>query len=197
LWESLTRQTVTARVLVRLVALLVGDLPAAEKIVQDSFVALHRARRELRDSDRAVSYLHRSVVKRSRSATRRRVPAPEHTPVPPPSMPAIEQVMAPLDPAALAAALRALPGHREALVLRYYADLPESQIAAALRISTAAVSRRLAQAMSSLQAVLPTADSIFTSCPPSSETYAGPPHINRLIYLQVAPIFVMGKGDQP
>jgi len=158
------------RSLVRLAVLLVWDLPAAEEIVQDSFVALYRGRRKPRDGDWAVSYLHRSVVNRSRSATRCRIAAPEHTPMPPPSMPAAQQDTVPPQPAALAVALRALPGHhREVLVLRYYADLPESQVGAALGISTAAVSRRLAQAMSSLQAVLPTADLITASCPPSRE----------------------------
>ena len=162
------------RSLVRLAVLLVWDLPVAEEIVQDSFVALHRGRRKLGDSDRAVSYLHRSVVDRCRLVMRRRVTAPEHTPMPPPSMqPAAQQDTMRLDPAALAVALRALPGrHREALVLRYYADLPESQLGAALGISTAAASRRLAQAMTSLQDVLPTADSIATSCPSSREAPA-------------------------
>src|SRR5215475_3638418 len=61
------------RSLVKLAALLVWDIPVAEGIVQDSFVALRRARRRLEDSDRALSYLHRSVVNRSRLATRRRV----------------------------------------------------------------------------------------------------------------------------
>jgi RNA polymerase sigma factor (sigma-70 family) len=166
------------RPLVRLAVLLVWDLPVAEEIVQDSFVALHRARRRLGDSDRAVSYLYRSVVNRSRLVMRRRVTASGHTPMLP-SGPAaqqdtvqqdtgqqdrVQQDTGQLDPAALAMALRALPGHhREALVLRYYADLPESQIGAALGISTAAVSRRLAQAIASLHAVLPTADSVATS----------------------------------
>jgi len=146
------------RSLVRLAALLVWDLPVAEEIVQESFVALCRARRRLGDSDRAVSYLQRSVVSRSRLAVRRQVTAPGRTPVPPRGVPAGRQATVHLEPAALAVALRALPGrHREALVLRYYADLPESQMGAALGISTAAVGRRLAQATSSLRAVMPAA----------------------------------------
>jgi RNA polymerase sigma-70 factor (sigma-E family) len=145
------------RSLVRLAALLVEDTAVAEEIVQDSFVAVHRAWRKLMDSDRAVPYLHRSVVNRSRWALRHRATAEGLTPNLPPSTPATQQdVTTQLEPAALTAALRALPGRqREAVVLRYYADLPEPQIAAALGITTTAVSKHITQAMSSLRAVLP------------------------------------------
>jgi FixJ family two-component response regulator len=48
-------------------------------------------------------------------------------------------------------ALRALPVHqREVLVLRYFADLPEAEIASATGISRAAVRSHAARAMSSL-----------------------------------------------
>jgi DNA-directed RNA polymerase specialized sigma24 family protein len=56
------------RDLVRLAVLLVGDLRAAEEIVQDSFASMHHAWRRLRHQDAALSFLHRSVVARSRSA---------------------------------------------------------------------------------------------------------------------------------
>ncbi len=55
----------------------------------------------------------------------------------------------------LVAALRSLPAlQREALVLRYYADLPESRIALVMGISIRAVNSHLAYGMSCLQAVL-------------------------------------------
>jgi len=60
---------------------------------------------------------------------------------------------------ALAAALRSLPAlYREVLVLRYYADLPDAQIASAMDITTAAVGRLAARAIASLNADLPGAD---------------------------------------
>jgi RNA polymerase sigma factor (sigma-70 family) len=46
------------------------------------------------------------------------------------------------------------PRQREAVVLRYYADLSESQVAAAMGISTGAVKAHTARAMGSLRAVL-------------------------------------------
>ena len=52
-------------------------------------------------------------------------------------------------------ALRTLPARqREALVLRYYGDLSEAQIAAAMGISRGAVKSHTARAMSSLRTVL-------------------------------------------
>jgi DNA-directed RNA polymerase specialized sigma24 family protein len=56
------------RTLVRLAVLLVGDLRTAEAVVQDSFAAMHHTWRRLRSQDAALSFLHRSVVARSRLA---------------------------------------------------------------------------------------------------------------------------------
>jgi DNA-directed RNA polymerase specialized sigma24 family protein len=51
------------------------------------------------------------------------------------------------------ATLRGLPAHqREALVLKYYADWPDSQIAAAMGIRRRALSAYLQRGMSTLQA---------------------------------------------
>ena len=52
-------------------------------------------------------------------------------------------------------ALHALPPRqREAVVLRFYLDLPEEQIASAMRTSRGAVSRHTARAMAALSGVL-------------------------------------------
>jgi RNA polymerase sigma factor (sigma-70 family) len=56
-----------------------------------------------------------------------------------------------LDRSAVIAALRKLPGRqREAIVLRYYADLSEAQVAAAMGISCGAVKSHTARAMAAL-----------------------------------------------
>jgi len=125
------------RSLVRLAALLVSDLAIAEDIVQDSFATLHGVSPALPDTDAALSHLRRSVVRRSRSA-----PCPQPTGVP-------------LTGSAVVSALRALPvRQREVLVLQYFADLPEAEIASATGMSTAAVRSHAARAMSSLRAAL-------------------------------------------
>lgn len=55
--------------------------------------------------------------------------------------------------AVLLATLHTLPARqREALVLRYHLGLPDTQIAAAMGISTRAVNKHIGRGMSSLQA---------------------------------------------
>jgi DNA-directed RNA polymerase specialized sigma24 family protein len=137
------------RDLIRLAALLVNDVTAAEEVVQDAFVIMHSAWRQLRDSDEALSYLRRTVVSRSRFHR----PAHPEPPGRQPALPGGGQVITYPEPDPLAA-LRTLPSRqREALVLRYYADFPETQVASVMGISTRAVNNHIARGMFSLQAV--------------------------------------------
>ncbi len=144
------------RSLVRLAALLVRDVATAEEVVQDSFVAMHGGWRRLRDSDKALSYLRQSVVNRSRSVLRHRVVVDRNAPKPPPDEPSAEHgAMTLLERSAVVAALRTLPPRqREALVLRYYGDLSEASIAAAMGISKGAVKSHTARAMIAMRGVL-------------------------------------------
>jgi RNA polymerase sigma factor (sigma-70 family) len=79
-----------------------------------------------------------------------------NAPKPAPDMPSAEQgAFALLERTAVVAALRSLPPRqREALVLRYYGDLSEAQIASAMGISRGAVKSHTARAIASLRAVL-------------------------------------------
>ena len=144
------------RSLVRLAVLLVRDVATAEEVVQDSFVAMHGAWKRLRDSDKALSYLRQSVVNRSRSVLRHRVVVDRNAPKPAPDMPSAEQgALSLLERSAVIAALRTLPlRQREALVLKFYADLSEAQIAASMGISQGAVKSHTARGMASMRAVL-------------------------------------------
>ena len=144
------------RSLVRLAAFLVRDNATAEEVVQDSFVAMHGAWRRLRDTDKALSHLRQSVVNRSRSVLRHRMVVDKNTPKPPPDMPSAEHgAIIQLERSAVVSALRGLPERqREALVLRYYGDLSEAQIASVMGISRGAVKSHTARAMSALRAVL-------------------------------------------
>jgi RNA polymerase sigma-70 factor (sigma-E family) len=146
------------RSLVRLAVLLVRDVATAEEVVQDSFIAMHSAWRRLRDSDKALSYLRQSVVNRSRSVLRHRVVVDRNAPKAAPDMPSAEQgALSLLERAEVIAALRKLPlRQREALVLKYYADLSEAQIAASMGISRCAVKSHTARGMASLRNVLET-----------------------------------------
>jgi RNA polymerase sigma-70 factor (sigma-E family) len=144
------------RSLVRLAVLLVRDVATAEEVVQDSFIAMHDAWRRLRDSDKALSYLRQSVVNRSRSVLRHRVVVDRNAPKAAPDMPSAEQgALSLLERSAVIAALRTLPPRqREALVLKYYADLSEAQIASTMGISRGAVKSHTARGMASLRTVL-------------------------------------------
>ncbi|WP_246116005.1 SigE family RNA polymerase sigma factor [Trebonia kvetii] len=142
--------------LVRLAVLLVHDVQTAEEVVQDAFEAMHLAWRRLRDSEKALSYLRQTVVNRSRSVLRHRKVVDMHAPKPAPDEPSAEHAaMALLERSAVAEALRSLPlRQREAIVLRYYADFSEADIAAAMGISRGAVKSHTARAMAALKSIL-------------------------------------------
>ena len=118
----------------RLAVLLVSDLASAEEIVQEAFADLHGTWRTLPGPDAGLRYLRRSLIRRSRAVTSQQA-----------------------DPGAgLLLALRALPARqREVLVLRYFADLPEAEIAAVTGTRIAVIRTYAARGMSSLRAGLP------------------------------------------
>jgi RNA polymerase sigma-70 factor (sigma-E family) len=151
-----TIYTTHYRSLVRLAVLLVRDVATAEEVVQDSFIAMHAAWRRLRDTEKALSYLRQSVVNRSRSVLRHRMVVDKNAPKPAPDMPSAEQgAISLLERSAVIAALRTLPPRqREALVLKYYADLSEAQIATAMGISRGAVKSHTARGVAALRVVL-------------------------------------------
>nr|WP_199701054.1 SigE family RNA polymerase sigma factor [Jiangella rhizosphaerae] len=139
--------------LVRLATLLQGSEAVAEEVVQDAFVALHRRWRRLREPAAAVAYLRTSVVHGCRSVQRRRGVAARHPEEPAGHAPSAEQV-AVGDAAADAVveALRGLPDRqREALVLRYYGGLSESEIASAMKISNGAVKSHASRGLAGLR----------------------------------------------
>src|SRR4051794_1280197 len=138
------------RSLVRLAAFLLRDSSQAEEIVQDSFVAMHGSWRRLRDPEKAESYLRQAVVNRSRSGIRRRKVEAKYAPKAMPDAASAEYgALGQLDRTAVIDALRELPTRqREVLVLRYYGDLSEAQIADTLGISTGAVKSHASRGMS-------------------------------------------------
>jgi RNA polymerase sigma-70 factor (sigma-E family) len=142
--------------LVRLATLLVRDIPTAEDVVQDSFVAMHEGWHRLRNRESALAYLRHAVLNRSRSVLRHRTVVDKHMPTPPPDHPSAEYgALMRLEQSTVVAALRRLPGRqREAIALRYYADFSEAETAAAMGISCGAVKSHTARAMAALRADL-------------------------------------------
>jgi RNA polymerase sigma-70 factor (sigma-E family) len=142
--------------LVRMAVLLVRDVPTAEDVVQDSFVAMHDGWQRLRDADSALAYLRSAVLNRSRSVLRHRAVVEKHVQGPLPDMPSAEYgALALLERSAVVSALGKLTGRqREAIVLRYYAGLCEAEIAAVMGISCGAVKSHTARGMAALRAEL-------------------------------------------
>ncbi len=144
--------------MVRLARLLVDDRETAEDVVQDAFGALHRRWAALASDDAALGYLRTSVVNGSRSVLRRRRTVRRH---PQPAAdaltaePADGRVLLAEEHRDVLAALRALPTRqREVIVLRYWAELPEAQIAATLGISVGAVKSSASRGRDAIAAVL-------------------------------------------
>ena len=110
----------------------------------------------LKDPDKAPAYLRQAVVNRSRSVLRHRTVVDKYPQQAPPDMPSAEHgALALLERRAVVTALRDLPERqREAIVLRYYADLSEAEIAGAMGISRGAVKSHTARGMAALRAAL-------------------------------------------
>ncbi|MEW2412778.1 sigma-70 family RNA polymerase sigma factor [Streptomyces sp. NPDC046866] len=143
--------------MVRLAVLLVDDLATAEDVVQDAFTALYRRHGEhVAEVDNALGYLRTAVVNTSRSVLRRRRTARAWTPPAVADVPSAEEHVV-LDEAhreVLAALGRLTPRRRQVLVLRYWAELSEAEIAATLGISRGAVKSNASRALDALERIL-------------------------------------------
>lgn len=141
------------RSMVRLAALLLGETSAAEEVAADAFVALHRRWPRLQDPQAAFGYLRTSVVNGARSVLRHREVEVRHR------QPAAPEPAGPDEAAARAEedarvleALRRLPRRQqEVLVLRYYADASEAEIAETLGISRGAVKSHASRGVRALR----------------------------------------------
>jgi RNA polymerase sigma-70 factor (sigma-E family) len=142
--------------LVRLAALLTRDVSVAEEIVQDAFVAFHRKWDSISDPAAAHAYLRASVVNGARSALRHRSVEEKYRQpgAPAPAGPEELAVRADTD-ARVMTALHTLPRRqREVLVLRYYGDLSEADIADTLGLSRGAVKSHAHRGLAALKAAL-------------------------------------------
>lgn len=142
--------------LVRLATLLLGSTSAAEEVVQEAFVAVYRRWHRLEDPHAAGAYLRTSVVNGCRSAHRhRQVEVRHRQPAAPPSAGPDEHALQREDDAAVMSALRRLPARQqEVLVLRYYLDASEAEIADLAGISRGSVKTHAHRGLAALGAAL-------------------------------------------
>ncbi|WP_405840078.1 sigma-70 family RNA polymerase sigma factor [Streptomyces platensis] len=143
--------------MVRLAVLLVDDRATAEDVVQDAFAALYKRHGEQLDEvDNALAYLRTAVVNAARSVLRRRRTARNYTPPYEADAPSAEErIVLDEEHREVFAALSGLTARRrEVLVLRYWGDLTEAQIATTLGISRGAVKSLASRALDSLEKIL-------------------------------------------
>ena len=145
--------------LVRLAMLLVGDQPTAEDVVQDVYASVHTRWTRLPARDSGLAYVRAAVLNRCRSVLRRRGVAGRASLS---SRPAEETLASAEHEAILSEdrrqvlqALARLPHRRrEVLVLRYYLDLSEAEIAEVLGISPGTVKSTAARGLAALARAL-------------------------------------------
>jgi RNA polymerase sigma-70 factor (sigma-E family) len=140
--------------LVRLATLVVGDVGLAEQVTQDAFVKLHLRWGGLRHIDKAPAYLRSAVLNGARSQLRRRKVKDRfdaRRTVAPAIVTPESAALGRDDHERVIAALRRLPDRqREAVALRYYLDLSEADIAAAMGVSAGSVKSHLHRGLASL-----------------------------------------------
>ena len=142
--------------LVRVAVLLVGDVGRAEEIVQDAFADLVARWRSIRDPAAAASYLRTCVANGAHSHLRHRAVV-NRQPLRQPSQvhSAETEALVQIEHERVLSVLSGLPGRqREVLILRYYGQLSEAEIADTLGISKGAVKSHNSRGLRSLRTAM-------------------------------------------
>ncbi|MFJ9546007.1 SigE family RNA polymerase sigma factor [Streptomyces erythrochromogenes] len=149
------------RSLLGLAALLLDDTASCEDVVQEAFIRVHSARNRVRDREKTLAYLRQTVVNLSRSALRRRILGLKLLSKPMPDMASAEEgAYDQLERDDLIKAMRGLQRRqREVLVLRYFADMTESQVAETLGISLGSVKAYGSRGIAALRVAMEAAQS--------------------------------------
>jgi RNA polymerase sigma-70 factor (sigma-E family) len=141
--------------LVRLAYVMLGDRATAEDIVQEAYSGLYRRWGQLSDQGRALSYVRSSVLNGCRSALRSRRAGDAGGVHQPPAVSAEAAALSSEERREVMRALRRLPDRqREVLVLRFYMDEPEAEIARVMGISPGTVRSTTHRALAALGRLL-------------------------------------------
>ncbi len=140
--------------LVRTAYLIVWDLPEAEDLVQETFFKIAKRWPKVRRMDHPLAYARRILVNLALDGGARRTRARAELAAAPPPEAAVEAH----DPGTydeLIAALGTLPPRmRAVLVLRYFLDLPQDEVAAALKCSLGTVKSTTSRGLARLEQTL-------------------------------------------
>jgi RNA polymerase sigma-70 factor (sigma-E family) len=138
--------------LLRTAYLLTGDRTAAEELVQDTLVRLYPKWHLVRDVEAPLAYVRRSLangfVNHTRRASRREIAVE----ILPERADGIDRAGQVDDREELWVLLRGLPERqRAALVLRYFHDLPDDEIGAALGCRVGTVRSLISRGLATLR----------------------------------------------
>lgn len=142
--------------LIRMAYVMLGDLPSAEDVVHEAFYGLYRRWDRLASTDGALYYARTSVLNGCRSALRRRAVRRgfiQHRSLAgePPAASAETIALGGEERQEVIRALARLPHRqREVLVLRFYAELPDEQIARVMGIRPGTVRSTAFRALDAL-----------------------------------------------
>jgi RNA polymerase sigma factor (sigma-70 family) len=127
-----------------------------EDVAQEAFVRLHARARALRDPHAAVGYLRTTVVNLTRSRLRHLSVVRRHAAEAPQDVASAEHDVVRREAGRdLVAALGRLSArHREALVLRYWLDLSEAEMAEAMGVSRGTVKAHVSRGLDALAALM-------------------------------------------
>jgi RNA polymerase sigma-70 factor (sigma-E family) len=144
--------------LVRLARVFCDDRDAAEDLVQEAFIRLHRSAGSIRDLARAPAFLRSIVINLARDHNRRGLMSLRHRnsaePLPSPVEPDDRAVHSE-ELRDVLGALRTLPERQRAcLVLHYYEELSVAEVAETLRISTNSVKTHCRRGLATLESRL-------------------------------------------
>jgi RNA polymerase sigma-70 factor (sigma-E family) len=147
-----------ARALLRLARLFTDDRSGAEDIVQEAFIRLFRAADRIHDESKAAAYVRSIVLNLARDENRRGLMSLRHqNAMMDPRSPdrPDEQITRTESQAEVLAALNRLsPRQRDCLVLRFYLELTEHEIARTLQISPNSVKTHCRRGLEALGARL-------------------------------------------
>ncbi|HEX3489714.1 MAG TPA: MFS transporter [Streptosporangiaceae bacterium] len=141
--------------LIRLAYITLGDRASAEDVVQDAFCGLFKRWDHLAENGKALAYVRASVLNGCRSVLRHRAVLRRKVTHQVAAESAESEMLSGEERYQLMRAVRRLPTRqREALVLRFYLDLPDGEIARVMGVRPSTVRSTMHRALETLGRIL-------------------------------------------